>query len=48
VVYWHDCYAILLPSELFEIVFANFDRWRANQQRLLEAIRYCEGRPPPQ
>jgi len=48
VVYWHDCYAILLPSELFEIVFANFDRWRANQQRLLEAMRYCEGRPPPQ
>lgn len=48
VVYWHDCYAILLPSELFEIVFAHFDRWRANQQRLLEAMRYCEGRPPPQ
>lgn len=48
VVYWRDCYAILLPSELFEIVFANFDRWRTNQQRLLEAMRYCEGRPPPQ
>ncbi len=44
VVYWHDCYAILLPSELFEIVFAHFDRWRADQQRLLEALRYCEGR----
>lgn len=48
VVYWRDCYAILLPSELFEIVFAHLDRWRANQQRLLEAMRYCEGRPPPQ
>lgn len=48
VVYWRDRYAILLPSELFEIVFANFDRWRANKKRLLEAMRYCEGRPPPQ
>lgn len=47
VVYWRDCYAILLPSELFEIVFAHFDRWRENKQRLLEAMRYCEGRPPP-
>jgi len=46
-VYWGDCYAILLPSELFETVLANFDRWRTNQQRLLEAMRYCEGRPPP-
>ncbi len=44
-VYWRDCYAILLPSELFEIVFAHFDLWQANQQRLLEAMRYCEGRP---
>ena len=47
VIYWRDRYAILLPSELFEIVFANFDRWRDNMQRLLEAMRYCEGRPPP-
>ncbi len=47
VVYWRDRYAILLPSELFEIVFDNFDRWRANKQRLIEAMRYCEGRPPP-
>ena len=48
VVYWRDWYAILLPSELFEIVFGHFDLWRANQERLLEAMRYCEGRPPPQ
>ncbi len=47
VVYWRDRYAILLPSELFEVVFDNFDRWRANRQRLLEAMRHCEGRPPP-
>jgi hypothetical protein len=48
VVYRRDRYAILLPSELFEVVFAHFDRWRENKKRLLEAMRYCEGRPPPQ
>jgi hypothetical protein len=47
VVYWHDRYAILRPSELFEVVFAHWERWQGNQQRLLEAMRYCEGRPPP-
>ena len=47
VVYWRDRYAILLPSELFEIVFHYFDLWQAKQQNLLAAMRYCEGRPPP-
>lgn len=48
VVYSRDRYAILYPSELLEIVFAHWDRWQANQQQLLAAMRYCEGRPPPQ
>lgn len=47
VVYWRDRYAIVLPSELFGVVFDNFERWRANRHRLLEAMRHCEGRPPP-
>jgi hypothetical protein len=47
VVYWRDRYAILLPSELFEVVFDNLQRWQANKRRLLEAMRHCEGRPPP-
>lgn len=48
VVYWRDRYAILYPSELFEIVFAHRERWQTNQAQLLAAMRYCEGRPPPQ
>jgi len=47
VVYHGTHYAILLASELFEIVFAHLDAWRANQQKLLEALCHCEGRPPP-
>jgi hypothetical protein len=47
VIYGHDRYAILHPSELFEIVLANWKRWQANQKQLLDAMLYCEGRPPP-
>lgn len=47
VVYHGAHYAILLPSELFQIVFTHFDAWRANQEKLLEALRHCEGRAPP-
>lgn len=47
VVYHGAHYAILLASELFEIVFAHFDVWRENQEKLLQALRHCEGRPPP-
>jgi len=47
VVYHGAHYAILLESELFEIVFAPFELWRHNQQKLLEALRHCKGRAPP-
>lgn len=45
--YRRDRYAILHPTELFAIVFAPWGRGRANQDQLLAAMRYCEGRPPP-
>jgi len=47
VVYHGPHYAILLPSEVFEIVFAHSDVWLENQEKVLEALRHCEGRPPP-
>lgn len=46
VVYWGPYYAILLPSELFTIVFDHLPAWQANQARWIEAMRYCEGRSP--
>jgi hypothetical protein len=46
VIYWGPYYAILLPSELFEIVFAHLPAWQANRSRWLEAMRYCEGHSP--
>jgi hypothetical protein len=46
VIYHGPYYAILLPSELFTIVFAHLPAWQANQSRWLEAMRYCEGRSP--
>ena len=46
VVYWGPYYAILLPSELLAIVLDHYPAWQANRSRLLEALRYCEGRPP--
>ncbi|MGI5817707.1 MAG: hypothetical protein ACOX9R_06360, partial [Armatimonadota bacterium] len=45
VVYWRDRYAILLPSELFEVVFDNLQRWQANKRRLLEAMRHTKLKP---
>jgi len=46
VIYWGPYYAILLPSELFTLVFDNLPAWQANRGRWLEALRYCEGPPP--
>ncbi len=46
VIYWGPYYAILLPSELFTIVFDHLPAWQANRSRWLEAMRYCEGHSP--
>lgn len=46
VIYWGPYYAILLPSELFTLVFDNLPAWQANRGRWLEALRYCEGPSP--
>jgi len=46
VIYWGPYYAILLPSELFTIVFDHLPAWQTNRSRWLEALRYCEGHPP--
>lgn len=46
VIYWGPYYAILLPSELFTIVFDHLPAWQANRARWVEAMRYCEGRSP--
>jgi hypothetical protein len=50
VVYWCHFYAILRPSELLSTVLEHADAWQANRERLMEALRYCEGpaRGPPQ
>jgi hypothetical protein len=47
VVYHGAHYAILLTSELFETACAHLDVWRENREKPLEALRHCEGRPPP-
>ena len=46
VIYWGPYYAILLPSELFTIVFDHLPAWQANRAQWVEAMRYCEGRSP--
>ena len=46
VIYWGPYYAILLPSELFTIVFDHLPAWQANRARWAEAMRYCEGHSP--
>lgn len=43
--YFGNHYAILLPSELFTIVFDHNDAWLANREQLLAAMRLCEGDP---
>jgi hypothetical protein len=36
-------FTLLLPSELVEIILACMDAWKANQERLIMALRLCEG-----
>jgi hypothetical protein len=43
VVYWAGCYALLHASQVFEQVFAHFERWQDRQEEILAALRYCEG-----
>ena len=45
-VYWRDHYVILLPSELFTLVFDHYEAWLANRDQLIAAMRFCEGLPP--
>ena len=42
-VYAGDHFALLLPSELMQIVLDNLDAWQQNKQHLLQALRLCEG-----
>jgi hypothetical protein len=44
--YWRDRYVIMLPSELFTIVFDHYHAWLANRDQLIAAMRLCEGQPP--
>jgi hypothetical protein len=41
-VYVGPYFALLLPSELMQIVLSHADAWKANQDRLLMALRHCE------
>ena len=36
-------FALLLHSELLEIILSHIDAWQANRDRLLMALRLCEG-----
>jgi hypothetical protein len=36
-------FALLLPSELLEIILSHMDVWQANREQLLTALRLCEG-----
>jgi hypothetical protein len=42
-VYAGSHFALLLPSELMEIVLSNIDAWQENREQLLMALRHCEG-----
>ena len=42
-VYAGSHFALLLPSELMEIVLSNVDAWQDNRKQLLMALRHCEG-----
>jgi hypothetical protein len=42
-VYAGPYFALLLPSELMEIVLTHMDAWQDNQAYLLRALRLCEG-----
>ncbi len=36
-------FALLLPSEMMEIVLSNVDAWQDSREQLLMALRHCEG-----
>jgi hypothetical protein len=42
-VYAGPPFALLLPSELMEIVLSNVGAWQNNREQLLMALRHCEG-----
>lgn len=42
-VYAGPHFALLLPSELLEIILSNIDAWQDNREQLLMALRHCEG-----
>jgi hypothetical protein len=42
-VYAGSHFALLLPSELLEIILSNVDAWQDNLEQLLMALRRCEG-----
>jgi hypothetical protein len=42
-VYAGPHFAILLPSELIALILANIDAWQANRDKLILALRLCEG-----
>jgi len=41
-VYAGPYFALLLPSELLEIVLTHINAWKANQAKLLMALHHCE------
>ena len=43
-VYAGAYFTLLRPSELVEIILTHMDAWQANQDRLLMALRLCEGK----
>jgi len=43
-VYTGPYFALLLPSELIKIILENYEAWQKNKQRLLKALRLCEGK----
>lgn len=42
-VYAGSHFALLLASELLEIILSNVDAWQENRKQLLMALRHCEG-----
>ena len=42
-VYAGPYFALLLPSELMDIVLSNVEAWQNNREQLLMALRQCEG-----
>jgi hypothetical protein len=42
-VYAGSHFALLLPSEILEIILSHIDAWQENRKQLLMALRHCEG-----